>query len=668
MESSEQLPLTKRIQKILIGDSRNPNEPGVFHKISLVAFLAWIGFGSDGISSSCYGPQEAFLALGSHYYLAPILALMIVFTIFIISASYSHIMDLFPTGGGGYLVASKLLSPTTGMVSGCALLVDYSLTITISIASGTDAVFSFLPQKWQIYKLSIAFSVVIILIILNLRGVKESVVSLVPIFLLFIVTHVIIILYAVFTHVDNMNSIASNAYKELNFSVSQIGITGVLLLLLHSYSLGSGTYTGIEAVSNGLPMLREPKVETGKKTMLYMAISLSFMAGGLIIAYLLYNIMPQAGKTLNAVLCEKMTLSWPGGSTFVIVTLLSEAFILFVAAQTGFLDGPRVLSIMALDNWMPVRFSLLSDRLVAQSGILLMGISSLLLLFLSKGSVAFLVVLYSINVFITFFLSQLGMVKHWWQERKKEQNFFQKISINGIGLLLTGFILITVIVVKFYEGGWLTLIITGSLIAISFFIKQHYRKTRKLLRRLDALLKAGLPQNISGDGHIISQESTDPSKWDVPPNTNTAVVLVNGFNGVGLHTLFTVLKTFKGHFKNFVFLQGGVVDIGKFKGINEMDNFKQEILKNMSKYIELVRSSGYYSEYIYSIGTDVADEVEKLALQVVKRFPNSVFFTGQLVFQKESIFTRFLHNYTAFALQKRLYYQGISVQIMPIRI
>ena len=137
--------IIEKIKRVFIGSARSINDPGIFHKLSLIAFFAWVGLGSDGLTSSCYGPEQAFLALQGHIFLGVFVALATVVTIFIISMSYSQIIELFPGGGGGYLVASKLLSPTAGMVSGCALLVDYVLTITLSIASGADAIFSFFP-------------------------------------------------------------------------------------------------------------------------------------------------------------------------------------------------------------------------------------------------------------------------------------------------------------------------------------------------------------------------------------------------------------------------------------------------------------------------------------------------------------------------------------------
>src|ERR1700733_10518109 len=146
---------------LIIGPPRDVREPSIFHSLSLVAFLAWVGLGSDGLSSSCYGPEEAFLALGPHQYLAVFLALLMALTVFIISASYSQTIDQFPTGGGGYIVATQLLGKYPGLVSGCALIVDYVLTVAISIASGADAIFSFLPGSWLPYKFALTFTVVV---------------------------------------------------------------------------------------------------------------------------------------------------------------------------------------------------------------------------------------------------------------------------------------------------------------------------------------------------------------------------------------------------------------------------------------------------------------------------------------------------------------------------
>jgi amino acid transporter len=666
MEQEQKPSILRRMKTLIFGGKHDIEDTSLFHRLTLIAFFAWIGLGADGLSSSCYGPEEAFLALRGHVYLSVFIALMTAVTIFIIAASYSQIIELFPTGGGGYLVASKLLSPRAGMVSGSALLIDYVLTITISVASGADALFSFLPASWLAYKLGFAVFGIVVLTLMNMRGVKESILPLVPIFLTFLLTHAFIVGYAVIMNFGSLDDMAIATRADVMQTQAELGLAGMLLLVLRAYSMGAGPYTGIEAVSNGMPILREPKVVTGKRTMRYMASSLAVIVIGLMIAYLLYRIEPQTGKTLNAVLFETMTRNWgAGGTVFVLITLLSEAALLFVAAQTGFLGGPQVLSNMALDRWFPTKFAMLSDRLVAQKGILMMGGAALVTMVLTRGSVKYLVVLYSINVFITFFLSQLGMVRHWWKVHQEEDHWKKKMLINGMGLVLTFCILVSVTVIKFHEGGWITLLLTGSLIGIALLTRRHYRNTFQILRRLDDLVKVA-----EGSCPAFPSPSAADKELNIKydPQDKTAILLVNGFNGLGLHTLFSIIRLFGGMFKNFVFIQVGVVDAGNFKGADEVSHMKTEVRKELDRYVHYMRCHGYYAAGYSSFGNDVVDEIARLTPNILERFPNSILFGGQLVFPKTTFLSNVFHNYTIFAVQRRFYSQGIPVVILPIRV
>ena len=649
----------KSIKNVFIGQAKSPLDRDVFHKLSLIAFLAWIGLGADGLTSSCYGPEAAFLALQGHTYLTVFVALATVVTVFLISASYSQIIELFPSGGGGYLVASKLLNPTAGMVSGCALLIDYVLTIALSVAAGVEALFSFLPPEWQVLKVEAAVLIIVILIILNMRGVRESVQPLIPIFLAFVLTHVFVILYAFITKAGQLPVIMAEVQIEAQNASAQIGIFGMLMLILRSYTLGAGTYTGIEAVSNGLNILREPRVETGKKTMSYMTWSLAFTVFGLMVAYLLFYVAPQSGKTLNAVLFENITQDWgKWGVIFVIVTLVSEGLLLFVAAQTGFLGGPRVIANMALDRWFPNKFANLSDRLVTQNGILIMGAAALITLVLAHGKVQLLVIFYSINVFITFFLSQLGMSRHWWDARHElGQKWKRRIMVSGAGLVLTTVILVSVVVLKFNEGGWITLFVTGALIVLAIFIKRHYIEVAKMLHRLNTLVHAAA---------VSPTVSEVPVAFD--PHGRTAVILVGGFNGLGLHTLFNVTRFFGKEFKNFIFVQIGVLDAGNFKGAAEVGNLDAQVKKDLARYVEFMQRQGHFAEGLAYMGVDILEEADKVVALVSKRFPHAVIFGGQLVFPKESLWTRWLHNDTAFSLQRKFYQSGIPFVVLPIRV
>jgi amino acid transporter len=587
----------ERLRGVLLGGPKNLFDPRIHHSLALIALLAWVGLGSDGLSSSSYGPQQAYLHLGGHQHLALYLVVATVFTVFLISASYSQIIELFPSGGGGYLVATNLLGPVPGIVSGSALVVDYVLTIAISVASGVEAIFSFLPPEWAVWRLPIDVLMVVSLSALNLRGVKESVVVLTPIFLAFLLSHVALITIGIFSHTASVPTLLPETVKDTQHAVSELGAFGVALIFLRAFSLGGGTYTGIEAVSNSTDILQEPRVETGKRTMLYMATSLAFTAGGILLCYLLNNTHYEPPKTLNASLWEQITHGWriggfDVGKPMVWIALVSEGALLFVAAQTGFVAGPRTLAAMAVDQWVPKRFAHLSERLVTQNGILSMGIAAGLVLLYTRGSVDLLVVMYSINVFMTFTLSQLGMVRHWWNDRHRHAHWRRRLIIASTGTLVTGGILIVTSVIKFLEGGWVTLAVTGGLIAFCFAVRTHYRRVRNLLSSLDEVL-TNLP---------LPEPKTLP---ELAPDGPTAIVLVESYAGLGIHTLLSVQRMFPRHFKNVVFCSVGLVDSGQFKGVQNVQALEDKVRRDLEQYVHLAQRMGFYSEYRYTLGTDL---------------------------------------------------------------
>jgi len=657
-----------KLKKIFIGKAKTLQDKSIFHKLSLVAFFAWIGLGADGISSSCYGPEEAFRNLVGHPMLAIFVAMGTVFTIFIISSSYSQIIKLFPHGGGGYIVGTKLISPTVGMISGCALIIDYVLTITISISSGSDALFSFFPESMQVYKLGVAIGGVCLLILMNLRGVKESVLSLTPIFVVFIVMHVFVIVYAIVLKASDFQIVYQETSNQLHSSITQLGGFGTLFIILKAYSMGAGTFTGIEAVSNGMPILREPKVKTARTTMVLMAISLSFIVMGLMIAYALYNVQISSTKTLNAVLFDSVTANWGHfwSKSFIGIILVSEAALLFVAAQAGFIDGPRIMSNMALDRWFPKKYASLSDRLVTMNGVLLMGISAIVLMIISKGSVALLVVLYSINVFITFSISQLGMVRHWWIERVKLAHWRRKLAINGIGFILTSFILISVTIIKFMEGGWITLLITGLFIVLAINIKRHYFRTT--VRFMKVRQQAISDLHVALEHLPLSLQHQVPHSIPFNPNAKTAIILVKGFGGTGLHTFLRINESFKGIYQNYIFIRVGIINSKIYRGSEELDHFKNLVKEDGKKYVDIANQFGFYGKSIWTIGTDPVEEVYKMVKKMMPLLPNPTFFGGQMVFSKTFYLSQLLHNHTIFAIQKRFFKFGIPIVIFPIKV
>jgi amino acid transporter len=667
----------RRATVFLLGREKSPVETGIFHNLSLIAFFAWVGLGADGLTSSCYGPEEAYLALHGHTHLAIWLAAATAITVAVIAISYSQIIELFPGGGGGYLVATSLLSPTAGVISGCALVVDYVLTIAVSVASGVDALLSFASHADSPLKVPLCLAVILVLVTLNLRGVKESVQTLLPIFLLFVLTHVILIFGTLAMHGGTLPAVVQESVTGTRESFRTIGFWATLFIFLRAFSMGAGTYTGIEAVSNGLPVLREPRVRTGKRTMIYMALSLALTAGGILIGYRLFDVRPVVGQTLNASLIHSFADGWNTGplrlgTVFIALTLLSEGLLLFVAAQTGFVDGPRVLSSMAVDRWAPSRFANMSSRLVTANGVLLMAVAAGVALIYSRAAVKTLVIMYSINVFVTFSLSQLGMVRHWWQIGRHKRGprsdqteddassgetgantWFPRLLLNGAGMAISVTILLVTVILKFSHGGWVTVVVTGSFVLLAFLIRRHYRRVGYALQLLNLV------------GPDLVDGLLDPPAH---PEGRTVAVFVSRYDGLGLSTLGRIRQLLGTEIRRFVFLSVAQVDSAEFRSEIRVAALRQAREKDLQRFLDLARGMGIEAEQHLAVGTDVVEALERLAVETAEKYQGILFVAGQIVFERETLATRLLHNEVAFILQKRLTFRGLDLLVLPVTI
>lgn len=651
----------EKVRKILIGSRRDPLNPETRRHIVLVAFLAWIGLGADGLSSSCYGPEEAFLALGGHTHLGLYLAIATGITVFIISVAYNQVIELFPSGGGGYKVATQLIGPYAGLISGSALIVDYMLTISISIASGMDAMFSLLPESLLHFRLASEITVLFVLILLNLRGMKESIKVLLPIFVGFFLTHAFLIVYGIWIHSERLASLVPDTLSETATMSRNLGWVFIASLFLRAYSLGGGTYTGIEAVSNNVNMLAEPRVRTGKWTMFYMAASLSFTAAGIILLYLLWHVKPVEGQTLNAVAFQAIFAKLHLGNSLLqhvelAVVMALEAGLLLVAANTGFLGGPMVMANMAADSWVPRQFGQLSSRLVTQNGIFLMGAAAFFILLWTKGDVSLLVVLYSINVFLTFSLSIFGLCLHWWRNRRGEKKWLHRLLLSLLGLSVTASILVVTTAEKFMEGGWMTILITLVVIVIFLLIHRHYGETRIQLRKVDELYS----------GQKITGPESPPPQLD--PTQPTAVFLAGKNRGLGMHALLWVIRMFPGHFRNFIFIAVGEVDLQSYDGEGALRTLKYKIENSQRFYVNFCHQHGLAAASYEAYGTEPLDELFRLTEKVMKEYPLSICFASKLIFVHDNIFTRWLHNQTAEAMQRKLHLQGQQMVILPMKL
>jgi amino acid transporter len=651
----------RQFKTLLVGKALDALAPEARRHMVLAAFLAWIGLGADGLSSANYGPEEAFVALGPHSHLALYIAVATAITVFLIAMAYNQVIELFPSGGGGYKVATVLIGPYAGLVGGAALIVDYVLTIAISIASGVDALFSLLPLSYQSGKLPVEILMTVVLLVLNLRGVKEPLRILIPVFLGFVISHVALIVYGIATHAAFIPELGPRTFAETRSLAGSIGWFAVISLMLRAYSLGGGTYTGIEAVSNNVNILKEPRVQTGRLTMLYMALSLSFMAGGLLLLYLLWGTQPQPGQTLNAVVFTQILHQIaPGAEHFeqvaLLVVLVFAAAILFVAANTGFLGGPAVLANMAADRWVPHQFSNLSNRLVTQNGIILMGAAAIATLAITEGRVSVLVVLYSINVFITFTLCLLGLCIYWARRHDPTQPRFGRLAHAVAAFVVAAGILGVTIVEKFTEGGWLTLMVTSCVVALGVAIRRHYAFTARELAKADALFATAMP-----NAKPKTESACDPS---LP----TAVFMVGRSLGTGMHTLLSLRRLFPSQFRNFVFMSVGEIDSASFHGEEMLNHLRKDVDANLNHYVGYCQQRGLPATAYQAYGPDAVAELTKLVDEVIARFPNSVFFASKLIFSRENWFIRQLHNGTALTMQQELHKRGIPMVILPMNV
>jgi K+ transporter len=265
--------------------------------------------------------------------------------------------------------------------------------------------------------------------------------------------------------------------------------------------------------------------------------------------------------------------------------------------------------------------------------------------------------MYSINVFLTFTLSQLGMCRHWWEVRRSGTPWRHKFAVNGLGLLATGTILFVTTTTKFAEGGWVTIVVTLVFVLLCQAVRWHYDRVRQALKRLDDTL-LGIPfqPDLNAPAPVKN------------PSAPTAAIIVRDFDGIAVHTLLNIQRLYPNHFKNVVFISVGVIDTGQFKGQAEIENLKRKKEEDLKSFVDFATCLGWYAEYRYDLGVDLISELEQLCKAVAKEFPRVIFFCGTLVFEQENLFTRLLHNHTPFTLQQRLQFAGLDMMILPIRV
>lgn len=438
------------------------NEMAIHERIPKWKALAVLS--SDALSSVAYATEEVLIPLAAFSVVAvswsmPI-ALVIATLLVIITASYRQTIEAYPGGGGAYTVAKENLGTTAGLVAAGSLLIDYVLTVAVSIASGVENIASAFPAL-QEHRVALGAAVIVLIGIFNLRGVRESAnVFAVPTYL-FILSIVVLIGSGVYRIATGSAAPAAPIVHETYPALP-------LFLLLRAFSSGCVAITGIEAISNGVPVFREPSSKNAKATMVWMSLILgSFFIGITLLAHL-YGIVPQHGETAVSLLARSVF----GEGFFYYGVQASTALILVLAANTSFADFPRLSSLLAKDRFLPRQMAMLGDRLVFSNGILLLVVGSISLIVLFKGATHHLIPLYAVGVFLSFTLSQLGMVVHHLKER--QAGWIKSIGFNAVGAVATGVVLVVVASTKFVHGAWMVIVLIPLLVLFFRKIHDHY--------------------------------------------------------------------------------------------------------------------------------------------------------------------------------------------------
>lgn len=336
--------------------------------------------------------------------------------------------------------------------------------------------------------------------------------------------------------------------------------------------------------------------------------------------------------------------------------LLLEAGLLFVGANTGFLGGPAVLANMAADRWVPRQFRQLSSRLVTQNGVLVMGVAALAALLWSRGSVHLLVVLYSINVFITFTLAMFGLCRHWWDQKRVMQPWFRSFCLSLLGFVVCAFILGVTLVEKFSHGGWVTLLITGSVVGLGLMIHRHYEGVARQM----ALIENHYAPRPTWDTDL----ENPPQEMGAP----TAVFLVGSNRGAAIVMLEWARKQFPGRFRNYVFVSVGEVDKQSFDASGAIKSLQARIDNSLRYLTSYCASQGLQAASYQAYGNDPLQELGELLEQVLQDYPDSLSFASQLMFDHDHAMTRFLHNQMPLAMQRWLSLRGKELVIVPLRV
>ncbi|MCJ7678861.1 MAG: APC family permease [Anaerolineales bacterium] len=432
---------------------------------------ALAAFSPDALSSIAYANQEIYLGLvvagSAGLSLAFPVAMAIVGVLLILALSYFQTIHAYPSGGGSWIVARANLGIGAGLVAAAALLLDYVLVAAVSLTAGVEAIASAFPVLWP-YRVTLALVLLLLITLLNLRGLRETgtLIS-VPVYA-FLGAFFMMLAAGVWRAIEggpqSLAPVAPPALAPLT-----------LVLVLHAFATGCTALTGIEAISNGVPAFRPPESKNAGQTLLVMAVLMTALFAGSIGLTQFLAVVPGPQETVLSALAR--TVLGRGWAYYVVQT--TTLLVLAVAANTSFMDYPRVAALLAKEGFLPRQLTALGDRLVFANGILTLSFLAGVLIVIYRGNSHSLIPLFAIGAFLAFTLSQAGMVVHWWKE--KGRGWRLKAGVNALGALVTGLTVMVIAVTKFVDGAWITLIVIPGMILVFLRIRSHYAEVAREL-------------------------------------------------------------------------------------------------------------------------------------------------------------------------------------------
>jgi amino acid transporter len=467
----------------------------IHERLTKVKALAVLS--SDAISSVAYATEASLgvligaglSAMGINPWIAGAIALLMV----IVGTSYYQTIHAYPQGGGSYIVARANLGDWPGLIAAAALLIDYVLTVSVSISAGVDAIVSLDPPRLSEFAVPLGVVFILIIMVVNLRGVRESgAIFAAPTYLFiscFLVMIVAGLIHAAFMPGGLFTPIAPHVHPygpPLGWEPQQLG----LLLVLTAFASGCSAMTGVEAISNGVPAFQPPEAKNAARTLIWMIATLVTLFLGTTYLAWRFGVEPyQTGEpTLTSQIAGILFLGSPLSAWFYYLLQIATMLILVLAANTSYADFPRLASILAIDGWLPKGFSFKGNRLAFSGGIVALTVLATVLMVAFNGNTGALINLYALGVFTAFTLSQSGMVMHWWNLRHEgdaaASGWLRSMIINGIGAFTTGLVALVIMITKFDRGAWIVVVLVPLLVLMFRAISGHYKSVRGLIEQL----------------------------------------------------------------------------------------------------------------------------------------------------------------------------------------